>query len=103
MFWPLIFLERGGRPSICLDPTFKIQPSTDHGAKFCGDRLTVLEDTVAKKKIINFRKLSLPGELINLLLFNKMTKIPNMKFSFLTTKVLKVFGYKNFMTQHTDS
>jgi len=39
----------GGRPFEILDLIFKIQPSTDHGAKFCANRPTELEDSVANK------------------------------------------------------
>jgi len=39
-----------GGPQKCLDAIFKVQPSTDHGAKFRADWLPELRDTVAKQK-----------------------------------------------------
>ena len=47
-FWPPIFL--GERPPNFLEWDYKIQPDSDHVAKFQGDRSRELGERVAKKK-----------------------------------------------------
>ena len=47
-FWPQIFLRK--RPPIFLEWDSKIQPDSDHVAKFQGDRLRDLGERVAKQK-----------------------------------------------------
>ena len=48
VFWPAIFL--GGRPPRILEWDYKIQPDSDHVAKFQGDRSRDLGERVAKKR-----------------------------------------------------
>ena len=47
-FWPPIFL--GGEPPEFLESIYKIQPHSDHVAKFQDDRSRDLGESVAKKK-----------------------------------------------------
>jgi len=54
-FWPLIFFGKGS--SEILDQDYKIEHTSDHGAKFCGNRPTKLRDLARGKKKRNASKI----------------------------------------------
>jgi len=61
MFLALIFFWGGNAPPRIFGVDYKIQPDSDHVAKFQGDRSRELGETVAKKRYITGKTEALPS------------------------------------------